>query len=1118
MESHFSPKTAFCTPVGCFATFLHGAAPHVLRGLFGVALGLVVLQGTNCLAAATVAPASLSWASVAVGSKGAPKAVTLTNGNSTALTISSIAFAGANAGDFQISSKTCGTTLAADASCTASVVFAPTTSGTRTATLNFSDSDSTSPQKVTLSGLGTGGTGGSASVSPTSLSWASVAVGNKGAQKAVTLTNSGSTALNISSISVTGANPGDFQIASKTCGTSLGASSSCTVNITFGPLSSGTRTATLSFSDSATNSPQSVSLSGLGTGGSGTVTISPASLAFGSVNVGTTSAAKTTTLTNGGSSTITINNIAVTGTNSGDFLIASKTCGSSLAKSASCTISVTFKPTTTGSRAATLTVSDTSSNSPQTAALTGTGGSTSSGSVSVSPTSIGFPNTSVGSTSAAQTATLTNGTKSSVTISSVSITGANPGDFIISAKTCGTSLAASASCTASVAFKPTASGARNATLSFADSASNSPQTVSLSGSNPGVFQIVPMNPVVTVNNALEFSATTDVTWSASCGSIGSTSGNYTAPSTTGSCTVTATQIGGTHATVSTTAKIVSGPASGTLAVYPTSAAVYSGTTQVFQAQLSGVPDGHSLTYSVDGVNGGNGTTGTITNQGIYTAPSGAGTHHLTVKDNSLGTTATATIVVFSKVTVDFASRSTSLHAVPAHLFGAERMDSMRNTADLDLVKAAGINYARFYALIPQVFASKTPNWSSIDGNIRRISAGGVKIMLQMHQTPPWLLPSGTPCGSDVSQYDAMPTDVNQWAQMAVQYVNHMEDTFPGVVTDYEIWNEPNTGALCVSTANKLSSYLKLYDAAAPLMIAAIKAHPGSTAKVGGPATAGFQSTWVKAMLADPVASQNMGFMAYHDYMFSSTQTGAQWDTYNGTISVYQRTQNTGAGPMATYLYAAQILKDAGKNIPLYNTEYNLNWSFSKNCCQNDPIYSPVWNGMYVADVLNAVYNGAHPNAIGHMVYFAATAHPYFCLVGQINANMDCTYPTTPQPYPQYFLYQLLGSPTYLGLQNGGYMANSISPSTLGNGLVVTAFYTTNLDAIVLVNPTSNSLDDVTVTVNNTGLTGPSGTLYQIVNGQSIQSSSVSLQSQGGTSYSTTVTIPAYTVKAISIHR
>jgi len=556
-----------------------------------------------------------------------------------------------------------------------------------------------------------------------------------------------------------------------------------------------------------------------------------------------------------------------------------------------------------------------------------------------------------------------------------------------------------------------------------------------------------------------------------------------------------------------------------LAVYPTSAAVYVATQQIFQAQLSGVPDGHSLTFTIDGVTGGNATAGTITNQGVYTAPGGAGTHHLSVKDNSLGTTATATITVFSSVTTDFASRSTSLHQVPAHLFGAERMDSLRNTADRDLVKAGGISYARIYALIPSVFATQTPDWSPIDGNVQRISAGGVKVMLQIYQTPPWLQPSGSPCGTGQPKLSSMPTDVNAWGQMAAQYVKHFDENFPGIVTDYEIWNEPNTQALCVDTSVRLSDYMKLYAAAAPLMRAQAKAD-GSNARIGGPATAGMQSSWVNVMLADPVISQNIDFMSYHDYMFSNQQLGAQWDTYNGTISVYQRTQNTGAGPGPTYQYASRLVaagkQPQGKNLPIYNTEYNLNWAFLKDCCENDFTYSPVWNGMYVADVLNSVYAGA-PNSIGHLVYFAATAYPYFCLIGQINANMDCTYPTNPVPYPQYFLYQLFGNTNYLGLQNGGYMASSISPATLGNGLVVTAFYTTNLDAIVLINPTADTLTDVKVNANNTGLSSASATLYEIVNGQSIQSSSVSLQSQGGTSYSTSVTLEPYSVQAISIH-
>ena len=355
--------------------------------------------------------------------------------------------------------------------------------------------------------------------------------------------------------------------------------------------------------------------------------------------------------------------------------------------------------------------------------------------------------------------------------------------------------------------------------------------------------------------------------------------------------------------------------------------------------------------------------------------------------------------------------------------------------------------------------------------------------------------------------------------MAAQYIQHMDTKFKGVVTDYEIWNEPNTTALCASASSRENIYLALYKTAVPLMRAQVKAD-GSSARVGGPATAGLQSAWVNAMLSDSVISQNIDFLSYHIYPFSNVQLGAQWDTYNGGISVLQSTQNSGAGPLDYYLYATRLVaagkQPQGKNLPIYNTEYNIDWDYAKTCCQNDPTYSPVWNGLFVAGGLNAVYSGA-PNVLQQMVYFAATAHPYFCLIGQINANMDCTYPTNPVPYPQYYLYQLFGSPSYLGLQNGGFMAQSIAPGYLGNGIVVTAFYTSNLDAVVLINPTGETLNIVPIVISNSGLTSPSATLYRIENGQSIDSSTLSLKSTGGTSYSTTVSMEPYSVQAVSIH-
>lgn len=553
--------------------------------------------------------------------------------------------------------------------------------------------------------------------------------------------------------------------------------------------------------------------------------------------------------------------------------------------------------------------------------------------------------------------------------------------------------------------------------------------------------------------------------------------------------------------------------------------MFVGTTQAFQPQLASVPDTNPVTFSVDGVVGGSASAGAINAQGVYTAPDTAGTHVLTVQDITLGTAATARITVFSEVSVDFDSRSTSLHAISPYLFGTERMDSLHNAADISLVQAGGMKYARIYAQIPFVFkTNSTANWPAIDSIVQRISAGGAHVMLQIVQTPPWLQPSPNPCGT--GNPGAMPTDVNAWALLATQYVKHMDVNFPGVVTDYEIWNEPNTIALCDAASSRQSDYMKLFAAAAPMMRAQAAADAQASglpaARVGGPATAGIQSGWISAMLSDPVISQNIDFLSYHNYLFNNHETGAQWDTYNGVDSVYQKTQDSGAGPMRSYVFANRLVaagkQPQGTNLPVYDTEYNLNWAFLKNCCANDPTLSPVWNSMYAADMLNSVYNGA-PNTPGRMVYFAATALPYFCLVGEIDANMDCAYPSgsVPQPYPQYFAYQLLGAPNYLGLEDGGYMAKSVSPPTLGNGIVVTAFYTNSLDAIVIINPNQNTLSNVTVNLENTGLASAQGTLYQIVNGQSIQSAPATLQNQTGTSYTTTVTIGPYSVQAISIH-
>jgi len=205
--------------------------------------------------------------------------------------------------------------------------------------------------------------------------------------------------------------------------------------------------------------------------------LSPTSLTFGQQGTGSTSAAQSVMLSNTGNASLSISSIALSGTNSGDFA-QTNNCHTSVGAGANCTINVTFTPSATGSRSASLTITDNATGSPQTLSLTGTG--VSAPAVSLSPQGLNFGQENMGLTTAPQTVTLSNTGKASLSISSIALGGAEPFDFAQS-NTCGTSVAAGANCTISVTFTPGATGTLSASLSIADNASGTPQTVSLSG-------------------------------------------------------------------------------------------------------------------------------------------------------------------------------------------------------------------------------------------------------------------------------------------------------------------------------------------------------------------------------------------------------------------------------------------------------------------------------------------------------------------------------------------------------------------------------------------------------------------------------------------------------------
>ena len=310
----------------------------------------------------------ISFVSQGVGSTSPPLSATLTNNGSATLTLSSVQVTGPNAGDFTLTNN-CASSLAASAQCTLAFTFAPSAAGARSASVVFTDNAAGSPQSLNLVGTGTAPVVG---LSATTLTFGSQTVGASSPAQTVTLSNTGNAGLSIAGLAVTGTNAGDFA-QTNTCASPVAAGGNCTISVTFTPAASGGRTASVSISDNASGSPQMVALSGTGSTPMGAVSLSPNTLSFGTQPVATTSAAQTLTLNNGGSVPLSISGLTITGTNAGDFARIADTCGSSLAGGGNCTIGVTFTPSATGQRTATLTITDNASGGPQTATFTGTG-------------------------------------------------------------------------------------------------------------------------------------------------------------------------------------------------------------------------------------------------------------------------------------------------------------------------------------------------------------------------------------------------------------------------------------------------------------------------------------------------------------------------------------------------------------------------------------------------------------------------------------------------------------------------------------------------------------------------------------------------------------------------
>jgi len=401
-----------------------------------------------------------------LGVASAAQNLTFMNNSSSAISFSVDALLGENPAEFSTPSDTCANSVVQPGgNCTISVIFTPSAAGVRQANLQLNNSAANAPSVVSLIGYGS-----PIVFAPATLAFGLQSPGTTSSPQSLTITNTGQVSLTIGSLIQGGNAPQYFAPKSDACtGTTLAANASCTITIAFSPPVIGPYSAVLSVNDTASDSPQSVLITGTGTGP--TVGFSSYYLNFTNQAVDTTSPPQSVMLTNTGTATLNISQIASTV----NYFAETNNCNSQIAVGASCTINVTFTPTTTGVLEGAIQVSDDALASPQQVGLTGTAGPGASA-LTVAPAQLIFGNQPVTTTSASQSISV-----ASVGAATVNINGISINSDFQQTNNCPIGASAVVNCTINVTFTPTGAGPRSGILSLAFAGIGSPQNVMLNG-------------------------------------------------------------------------------------------------------------------------------------------------------------------------------------------------------------------------------------------------------------------------------------------------------------------------------------------------------------------------------------------------------------------------------------------------------------------------------------------------------------------------------------------------------------------------------------------------------------------------------------------------------------
>ena len=460
-----------------------------------VACGGAVLSGCAGLASTSnanptpqetvqISPSDISFPNVAVGQKATQTAV-LTNTGKQMVTITQLA---SSAVEFATSGLSTPLAIGPGQSARFQVVFHnSTSSGSASGTLTAMTSHGGSSH-VKLKG--SNATTAQLSLSTTALNFGNVLV-NGNVTQAVTLANSGTSDLQITQIAVTG---GAFSVSGVAAPVTISAGQAMALQATFAPKAAGTATGAITITSNATNPTSTLTLNGSAVAAGYTMSLSPTSLNFGNVAAGS-STTQNLQLSNTGNSSVTLTRVAASGAG---ISVSGLGATAALAPSQSVTLHVTFTPTTAGTTAGSVTVTN-SDGVNAVAAVTGT--QVQPG-LSLTPTSASFGSVATGSTNS-QTVQIRNSGTANLTVSQATVTGAG---FSLSGTALPMTLTPGQSGNFNVQYTPQSAGGVSGAVSVISNAPNSPATVALSGTGVAASNTISVNP-----SSLSFGSVTDGT-------------------------------------------------------------------------------------------------------------------------------------------------------------------------------------------------------------------------------------------------------------------------------------------------------------------------------------------------------------------------------------------------------------------------------------------------------------------------------------------------------------------------------------------------------------------------------------------------------------------------------